>query len=170
MPVNIIAENHICITEALYREASDAINNKKYRKSVLRIILILAVLMLAAAVYIIASGGRLILLLGELLFLGALCVWMLVILPRTHRRSAYKAMCRKTGGSLNRTVRFFENDFSVIPESGSARTFRYKDILCWTETKHLWIIQCRDKSGIILKKDGFVTGNIEAVRSLLVTE
>ena len=162
-----IAENRIEITRQLFDEGMRAVENKEYKKLALKVALAVLLITAAAAAYLLHTGGSLILLAGEGIFFAAMLVWVAFVLPKNKRKSSYQAMCRKSNGTLSRTIRFYSDHMSILSGEEMMITIPYQDVLEWRETKHLWVLTCREKTGVLIKKDGFVTGNADMVKAAM---
>lgn len=160
-----IAENRISISRALFDEGMRAAENGKYKKSVQKLALILLVLYLGVAIWLIHSGSSLFFLLGESIFLGALIFWLTVMLPGTKRRSKYRTMAREKGRIPQRTVKFYPDELSVVTDTGRETVIPYSDVQGWQETRHLYILCCKNNLRVLLDKDGFVHGDFHSVTS-----
>ena len=163
-----IAENRIEITRKLFDEGMQTVENKEYKKLTLKVALVVLVITAAAAVYLLHTGGSLIYLAGECIFFAAMLIWVAFVLPRNKRKRSYEAMRRKSDGVLTRTVRFYADHMIICSGAGKEVTIPYKDVNGWHETKHLCILTCKEKTGVLLNKDGFVTGNAKAVKAIIL--
>lgn len=162
-----IAENHISITRALFDEAMNAVGSKAYKKAVHKMIILLLIVYLTAAVFLLYTGGSLLLLLGESIFLGALLFWMLVMLPGTRHRSKYKAMCAGGSGIPERTVRFYQDQLSVLSDTGKETVIAYSDVESCQETGNLYLLNCKNHFCVLLDKNGFVLGDFHIVKEVI---
>lgn len=159
----LIAENQITITRSLFEEGRLASRSSNYRKTVIRLSIVLALLLAATALWLICTDGPLIYLAGETIFIIALLCWLIFILPRTGGKRKFEAMTQGMSQAPRRTTRFFKDHFEVLSETGKRTSFDYSDILRITESRNLWVLICKDKSGILLKKDGFTLGKMDIV-------
>lgn len=162
-----IAENHITITRKLFTEGSMATKNKDYQKIILKFGVSITLFCITIGIWFIYTGKNLIHLIGELIFIAALLLWIIFILPRSGNRSRYKAMCQSLQEPPVRTISFFQDYLLVLPKVGKEISIPYKNVLGWTETKNLWILNCENNLGVMLKKDGFSTGTIELVKDAI---
>ena len=158
-----IAENHIRISRALFNEGMRAAESKTYKKT----IFLMSALYLIAAVCLWHTGAPLFFLLGELLFLGMLLFWLLVILPGKRRRSKYKAMIQDTVSIPERTIIFYQTNLSVTTNTGKETIVLYDDIQNWQETRNLYILICKNNIRILLDKKGFTAGDFQIIQSVL---
>lgn len=164
---NKIAENHIRITRSLFDEGMRAVENKAYKKSIQKVAIVLVILYAAAVIWLLYTGGSLFFLLGQSVFLGALLFWLFVMLPGTRRRSKYRAMARGAEGIPERTVRFYKDTLSVITNTGKETAIPYCDITGWQETRHLYLLNCKNNTCVMLDKEGFLCGDPDTIRALL---
>lgn len=165
-----IAENHICVSRALFREGIHAAENKDYARSVRKIAFCIVSVFAAAAAWLLYTGGSLVFLLGEAVFLGALLFWLMFMLPNTRRHRQYKAMMHGTGCVPERTTVFYPEHLSVTANHGSETVIPYDNIINWQETKHLYILNCMNNTSILLDKHGFVCGDFHTVVTALKSE
>lgn len=165
--MKLIAENRIEITRPLFNEGMRTVENKEYKKLAWKITLIVLALCAAGAAFLIYTGNSLIYLAGEGIFFAAMLAWVTYVLPRNKRKNSYQAMCHKSGGNLTRTIRFYEDAMIIFSGDGKETTIPYENVLEWHETRHLFVLICREKTGVLLKKDGFVTGDAEIVKAAM---
>ncbi len=166
-PTIPIAENHIRISRALFDEAMSVTADKAYKKTIHRLAFALLILSLAAAAWLVYTGGSLVFLLGESVFLGALLVWLFVMLPGSKHRNRYKVMTRSGTVIPERTIRFYDTQLSVTDSTGQETIIPYAEAEQWQETKHLYILNCSQNRSVLLDKKGFVKGDFDAIKSLL---
>jgi hypothetical protein len=166
-PTELIAENHITISQDLFNEGMLAAQSASYKKALQRMVVVIAVLFVAVAGYLWYTGLPLIFLLGECIFVGAILFWLAVMLPRTRRRSKYKIMSQNKTIVPKRTILFYPDHLTAVTNNGKEISVAYCDVVNYLETEHLWIINCIDNRGILLHKEGFTQGNFEDVKALL---
>ncbi len=162
-PTTKIAENHIRISRALFNEGIRAAESSTYKKA----IFLMSALYLIATVCLWHAGAPLFFLLGELLFLGMLLFWLLMILPGKRRRSKYKAMVQDTVGIPERTIIFYQTNLSVKTNTGKETIVPYDEIQNWQETRNLYILICKNNIRILLDKKGFTAGDFQIIKSVL---
>ncbi len=158
-----IAENHITITRKLFNEGRLASRSENYRRNVLRLSGILALILIITALWLLCTGGSLIYLAGEVIFIAALLIWLSFILPGTGGKNRYQAMTRGASAPQRTTV-FYQDHLEVTTESGRKVTVPYQNIKKISESKNLWVLSCKGRIGVMIKKDGFTAGNMDAVR------
>ena len=76
-------------------------------------------------------------------------------------------MVQGSGATPARTTRFYKDHFVVESETGKKTRFPYSDVEKISESKHLWVLRCKGKAGVLLKKDGFVRGDMDTVKELV---
>lgn len=162
-----IAENHITITRRLFNEGRLTSRNENYRQNVLRLSGILALILVITAAWLLYTGGSLIYLAGEIIFTVALLIWLIFILPGTGGKSRYQAMTQGSSTPPQRTTVFYQDRLEVTAESGKKVTVPYKDIEKISESKNLWVLSCKGKIGVMIKKDGFTKGNMDDARKYI---
>lgn len=162
-----IAKNHIRITRSLFNEGMRAAESQDYKKSIKKLTACLLLIFAAITAWLLYTGGSLIFLLGEAVFLGALLFWLTIMLPNAKRRSKYKSMTRHSGAVPERTILFYQEHLSVLANDGKETVIPYNSIKSWKETKHLYILNCENNTGVLLDKQGFANGSFHAIESLL---
>lgn len=159
-----IAENHITITKKLFTEGWNAVSDGRYRRTALISSAVFWVLWLCMFLYgriIHAAPGNA---LVELVVVLALTFYLVVLLPRSQSSRAYRAL--KKQRSMTRTTRLY--DTYLVIELGEERMeIPYEDILTSYRTKHLLVLYCSNKSGLLLALDGFTAGSADLVEATL---
>lgn len=64
-----------------------------------------------------------------------------------------------------RTIRFYQDHMSVIARTGETTDIDYQEITGWQETDNLYVINCTNKRSVLVSKSGFVSGDINAIKS-----
>lgn len=167
-PEKPIAENHTMISRTLFNEGMRAVENKRYKNEVKKLILILVILYLLVAAWLVYTGGSPVFLLGESIFLGAILCWLMFMLPNARRRDKYKAMSQGSDKVPERTIRFYQDHLSVTANSGKVTDIPYHKITGWQETRNLYILNCTEKNSILVSKNGFILGNFDIVKSKII--
>lgn len=155
-----IAENRTLVTKSLFFEAMSAAG--KAKTSGLRAVLVLAVLWLALLGLTLWQGMPLASAFIELAVIAAVGFWILAILPRGQYRKAFLLLEKRSHGQMERTLTFFPDQFFVV-SGGEKLRFSYSEIVSWKETKHLLVLTCADKTGIMMDKQGFSKGDAQTV-------
>ena len=71
-------------------------------------------------------------------------------------------------GVWTKTVRFYDDRIESRSGQGPVRTARYRDLKQTGESEHLYIVEFRSGlPAVLLRKDGFTTGEGERLRSFL---
>lgn len=166
-PDTLIAENRIRISRTLFNEGMRAVEDKHYKKSIKKILLVLAVLYLLVAVWLLHTGGSLFYLLVESVFLGAMFFWAIVVFPGSRRRRKYKAMAPDADCIPERTIKFYQDHLSVTADSGKVTVITYDMVTGWKESKNLYILNCSNNTGVLISKNGFLSGNFDIIKSRL---
>ena len=162
-----IARNQFTVTKELFTEGKIATLGGSYRKAA-RILCIILILVLAGTgIWMLFSGGSLFYLFGEILFTALIIVWLTVFVPRSGAKRGYRAMISASDKTPERTTLFYHDHFTSVTETGKNVTFLYKDVENLTETKSLWVMTCKNKMGVMIKKDGFTLGNMDIVKEQL---
>ena len=159
-----IAENHITITRQLFTEGDIAVKSSKYRKSLAKLAAILLLVCLVSVILVLAVRVSPVYLIGEFIFIAALLIWLIFILPKTGCKTRYKAMFGVKNTPPFRNVLFYEDRLTVIADSGKETTIFYADIARIFQSAHLWILKSKNGAGVLLKKDGFIFGNMDIVQ------
>lgn len=165
-----IAKNNISISLSLFKEGAKAGESKSYKKSISKVAIFILIVYVALAIYLIVTKGSPFLLIGETVFLGAVLFWLVYMLPNTRRKSKYKAMSQGGLFTPQRTTYFYEENMMVVTDSGKETLIPYADILSWKETRHLIVISCKNKLGVMLDKNGFEIGNFKKIEHFLSRE
>lgn len=107
---------------------------------------------------------------APLVFTGACLVVWAIFLPRVSCRQKYRALLRRSGESVpHRRVEFYSDSFTVFSEGASPADFDYADVEELRETEHLLILLCSGGQGVLLSKDGFLSGSEKELRKLLAS-
>lgn len=106
-------------------------------------------------------------LLGESIFAASLFYWLMVMLPNTRRKSKYKAMTHGSDSVPERIILFYQDHLSVRTDTGNETVYSYQDLSGWQETRHLYILPCKEHRYILIDKEGFVSGDFDLIKSLL---
>lgn len=166
-PATLIAENHISITRKLFNEGMRAVESRAYKRDIRWLTLLLAVLYSLIGLWILCTDGSLFLLLGESVFLAALLFWLFIMLPGTKRKNKYKAMTQGRNIVPERTIRFYQDHMSVIAKTGETTDIGYQEITGWMETDNLYILNCTNERGVLVSKNGFISGDFNTIKSFI---
>lgn len=156
------AENRYLMTEDLFREGMGRVYRDSLGPTVGRTFLVLAVLWAVLAVVTVRAGGHAVFALVELLVLAAAGWTVARAIPKSRTKRAWEALQSRSGGETQRCVRFYDTHLAVEP---GGRRVPYEDIDKVLEAKGLLVLITRERTGIIVTKDGFTRGSPEdAVR------
>ena len=162
-----IARNQFTVTKKLFTEGKIATLGDSYRKAARILCIILILVLVVTGIWLLYSGGSLFYLFGEIFFTAVVIVWLTVFVPRSGAKRGYRAMASGSDTSPERTTLFYHDHFTSVTETGKSVTFLYKDVEKLTETKNLWVMTCKNKMGVMIKKDGFTLGNMDLVKEQL---
>lgn len=165
-----LAENHITITEHVFREANNATANRSWIKTMKYLSLLAALACAGLFVWLRSTGSSPIILLGEILFLGALLLWLLIFFPRSQSRTRYKSLCKGLSDPPKRIIRFYASHLEATGDQIDRTVIDYDQITGYLTTKNLHIIQLSDGRLLLLSKDGFVHGDFKAILPLFVSK
>ena len=165
--MDLIAENHIEITEDLFWEGIGVVTGGAKDKSSRYWALILAGVLIAVVAATLYMGGNAINVLGEVVIFAALGFWVCFYMPRKRRKQAYNAMERKDGGFISRTIRLYEDYLEICPDYAERRIIEYDTVLRTARSEHLLVLICENNGGVLLALDGFTKGTPEDVEQAI---
>ena len=166
--MNKLATNHIEITLDLFQEGMDAISNKRYKALLRKIVIAAAAIFALVGLYTYYKGASLFYLICEFVIIVLLCVYILVFMPRSARKKNYRGMVQRANGDTpRRTLDFFNDHLVIYAEAGRNTNVGYDEIAEIVETKELWVLNCKDNTGVLVSKDGFSMGDFETVRPFI---
>ena len=160
------AENKFTITKSLFMEGMLRISRDSYGKAAAKAMLLVLGLWGAFFLYTLAAGGDVAHALLFLVIIGMAGLWLCVGIPRSNANRAWKALEGKYGSNLHRTTSFYPDHLEIQGE-GLEKHIPYdqiKQLLC---SRKLLILVCEDKTGVLLKLDGFTEGTVSDVIALL---
>lgn len=158
------AENRYLLTEELFREGMGRVMRESFGPAVKKALAAMGALWLALAAFTVSRSGRLSLALVELLALAAAGWFLAVSVPKRRTRRAWEALRDRSGGEMERLVRFYADRLEVAP---GGRRIPYEEIDKVLETKRLLVLITRGRAGILVTKDGFTLGDGETVARLI---
>lgn len=159
-----IAQNSFTITKALFFEGMLRVSREGYGKFAKKALLALILLWIALLIITLASGGDILHAFGYLAILALIGIWICVVMPRSNAKRAFAKLQAQSDGHLQRTTCFFD-DYLQITAENAVTTISYSQVTQILTSKHLLILTCADKRGILLLLSGFSTGDAQAVRS-----
>ena len=160
------AENKFIITKSLFMEGMLRISRDSYGKAAAKAMLLVLGLWGAFFLYTLAVACDAAHALLFLVIIGMAGLWLCVGIPRSNANRAWKALEGKYGSNLHRTTSFYPDHLEIQGE-GLEKHIPYdqiKQLLC---SRKLLILVCEDKTGVLLKLDGFTEGTVSDVIALL---
>lgn len=164
--MEFLAENHTIIDKKRFCEGMLRISRDTYGRSAWKGVLVLVGLWLALLAYTLISGGSLGQTMSYLILIGIMSLWLCVYLPRYSAGRAWKAQTAKYGESMERTTYFYPEHL-VINGDVLEKQVPYADIVQIQTSRNLLILICRDKTAVLLAKDGFSGMNEEEIMALI---
>ena len=137
-----LAENHITITEHVFREANNATANRSWIKTMKYLSLLAALACAGLFVWLRSTGSSPIILLGEILFLGALLLWLLIFFPRSQSRTRYKSLCKGLSDPPKRIIRFYASHLEATGDQIDRTVIDYDQITGYLTTKICILSNC----------------------------
>lgn len=164
--MEVIAENNIVMTKKLFYEGMLRVSKEGYGKFAKKAMLVLGALWAVLAAVTLVSGGGWLQTLGYLGILVLIGAWLCILMPRSNARRAYRTLCSKCGEQMERTIRFYAEHMQ-IHSAETVTTIPYTDVVSVLFSRHLLVLTCADKRGVMLALDGFSVGNPSDVQQLI---
>lgn len=164
-----LAENRFTITKKLFYEGMLRVIRENYNSFIKTIILVLAAAWAVLAVVTLMSGGKAYFLVLELVVVAAIGVWLGVFMPRSKAKQAWEGMKNRSEAEMERITRFYP-EYLVADNGAEEITVFYEDIEKTLQSEHLLVILNTEKMGILVARDGFVSGDMAAVQALIEGE
>lgn len=161
-----LAENSFRLTKKLYMEAMLRMSKESYGKTAEKVIGLILGAWCAILIYVLATGKNPGQLLGSLGVICAVALWILVGMPRYYARRAWRTLEAKYGTDMERAIAFCEDHLEAHSESVEMNV-SYEDIRQIIKSKHLLILICNDKTGVLVLRNGFTAGSEETVLELI---
>lgn len=159
-----IAENTTVITKKLFAEGMAAASD--YKQGARKGLGLVGIIWLVMMVFTYSQGIDLSFMVMETLMLLAIALWLGVMYPKSQYTKAYKGMRAKGEPEPVRVTKFYNRYCIIETEHGEVRV-DYSSVAKMERTKHLLVITCRDKSGMILDLQGFTVGDVKTVEGLI---
>ena len=169
MTVELLAENRFTITKELFYEGMLRVIKESYDPFVKKIMLVLAVAWAVLAAVTLMGSGSLSYMVVELVVVVSIGVWLCVFVPRNKARRAWTALENRCGADLERVTRFYPSYLEADNGIEEITVF-YEDIRQILETEHLLVLLSVEKVGVLVARDGFVSGDAAAVQALIERE
>ena len=164
-----LAENRFTITKPLFYEGMLRVSKESLGPFAKKILLVLAILWVILAAVTLFFSGSPIYALVELVVIVLIGVWLCVYAPRNRARRAWAALESRCGADLERVTRFYPT-YLEIDSGGEETTVFYKDVRQVLLSKHLLVLTCADRVGVLIARDGFITGDMAAAQALIEQE
>lgn len=161
-----LAENRFVITKELYYEGALRVDREHMGPFTKKAMLALAAAWAVLAAVTLFSRGSVVFVLIELGVIGLVGVWLSVFFPRSRARRGWRALESRCGTDLERVTRFYE-DRLEIDGAGAEVTIPYEEAEQFLSSDHLLILLSTGKKGVLLARDGFVTGSADLVQDLI---
>ena len=163
-----LAENRFTITKELFYEGMLRVVKESYDPFRKKIILVLAAAWAILAAATVFMRGSLSYAVVELVVVVLIGVWLSVLVPRNKARRAWAAL-ESRGGDLERVTRFYPDCLEADNGSEEITVF-YEDIRQILQSEHLLVLLSVEKVGVLVARDGFITGDTAAVQALIEEE
>ncbi len=161
-----ICENRFSITKSLFFEGTRCLYREGYGKTARKYSLLFLLVWAVMAAFLLITGGTLGQTLVYLLLVAAICLWLNVLIPYNQGKRGWKALVCRYGDSLERRTCFYA-DHLVIGGDCAEKIVPYGEILEIKESRQLLVLVCADQVGVLIAKDGFVSGSAAQIRELI---
>lgn len=164
--MEVLAENRFTITKSLFYEGMLRVSAEEYGKLAKKAVIFLGAAWLVLTAVTLWQRQSLVYAGIELIVLCLVAVWLYRFVPRNKAKRAFKLLEEKYGSDMERTTRFYKERLEV--ESLERKTtVLYSEIRQVLYAKRLLVLVAEDKTGILLKLDGFACGSAEKVQQLI---
>ena len=167
--MELLAENRFTITKELFYEGMLRVVKESYGPFIKKIMLVLAAAWAVLAVFTLMGSGSLSYAVVELVVIVLIGVWLSVFVPRNKARRAWAALENRCGADLDRVTRFYPSYLEADNGIEEITVF-YEDIRQILQSEHLLVLLSAEKKGILVLRDGFVSGDTAAVQELIERE
>ena len=167
--MELLAENRFTITKSLFYEGMLRVSKESLGPFTKKVLLVLAILWTVMAAVTLFHSGSPVYALMELIIVVLIGVWLCVYIPRNKARRAWAALESRCGTDLERVTRFYPS-YLEIDSAGEETTVFYEDIRQILLSKNLLVLTCVDKMGVLIARDGFITGNAATAQALIERE
>lgn len=164
-----LAENRFTITKSLFYEGMLRVSRENFGPFAKKVLLVLAILWAMMAAVTLLRSASPIYALVELVVVVLIGVWLCVFVPRNRARRAWTALENRCGADLERVTRFYPG-YLEIDSGGEETTVLYEDVRQVLLSKHLLVLTCADRVGVLIVRDGFTTGDTAAAQALIERE
>ena len=167
--MELLAENRFTITKELFYEGMLRVINESYGPFTKKIMLVLAAAWAVLAAVTLMGSGSLSYAVVELVVVVLIGVWLSVFVPRNKARRAWAALEARSGTDLERITRFYSSYLEADNGMEEITVF-YEDIRQILQTEHLLVLLSVEKVGVLVARDGFVSGDAATVQTLVEKE
>ena len=164
-----VAENRFTVTKELFYEGMLRVTRESYGPFIKKIMLVLAAAWAILAAVTLLGSGSLSYAVVELVVVVLIGVWLSVFVPRNKARRAWAAMENRSGGDLERITRFYPGYLEADNGMEEITVF-YEDIRQILQSEHLLVLLSVEKVGVLVARDGFVSGDSAMVQTLIEEE
>ena len=169
MTMEPLAENRFTITKELFYEGMLRVTQESYGPFIKKIMLVLAVAWAVLAAVTLFMRGSLSYAVVELVVVVLIGVWLSVFVPRNKARRAWAAMENRCGADLERVTRFYPSYLEADNGIEEITVF-YEDIRQILQSEHLLVLLSTEKVGVLVARDGFVSGDTATAQALIEQE
>ena len=164
-----LAENRFTITKELFYEGMLRVIKESYGPFIKKIMQVLAVAWAVLAAFTVFKRGSLSYAVVELVVVVLIGVWLSVFVPRNKARRAWAAMENRCGSDLERITRFYPSYLEADNGIEEITVF-YEDIRQILQSEHLLVFLSVEKVGVLVARDGFVSGDAATAQALVERE
>ena len=167
--MELLAENRFTITKELFYEGMLRVIKESYHPFIRKIMLVLAAAWSVLAAFTLFRRGSLSYAVVELVVIVLIGLWLSVFVPRNKARRAWAALENRCGTDMERITRFYPSYLEADNGSEEITVF-YEDIRQILQTEHLLVLLSVEKMGVLIARDGFITGDMTAAQALIERE
>lgn len=164
-----LAENRFTITKELFYEGMLRVIRESFDPFRKKILLVLAVAWAVLAAVTLLGSGSLSYAVAELVVVVFIGIWLSVFVPRNRARRAWAALEARSGVDLERITRFYPGYLEADNGMEEITVF-YGDIRQILQSEHLLVLLSVEKVGVLVARDGFVSGDAATVQALIEEE
>ena len=164
--MKLLAENRFAVTKKLFYEGMMQVTKESYGSFIKKVLLFLVLVSVILAVVTLMGGGSLLYAVPEFAVAVLIGAWLTVLMPRSKARRAWAALENRNGGNLERITRFYPSYLEA--DNGSEEiTVLYEDIRKILQSEHLLVLLSVEEVGILVVRDGFLSGDLAVVQTLI---
>ena len=167
--MELLAENRFTITQELFYEGMLRVIKESYGPFAKKIMLVLAAAWAVLAAVTLLGSRSLSYAVVELVVVVFIGVWLSVFVPRNKARRAWAALEARGSADSERITRFYPGYLEADNGMEEITVF-YEDIRQILKSEHLLVLLSVEKVGVLVARDGFVSGDTAAVQKLIEEE